>query len=42
MLKIIPNGSVPSRKGPEEYFTGTVRIDAPFSGTESARVGVQP
>lgn len=39
MLKIIPNGSVPSNKGPEQYFTGTVRIDAPFSGTESARVG---
>lgn len=39
MLKIIANGSVPSRKGPEAYFTGTVRIDAPFSGTESARVG---
>ena len=39
MLKIIANGSVPSRKGPEAYFTGTVRIDAPFRGTESARVG---
>ncbi|MCT2386043.1 (R)-mandelonitrile lyase [Erwinia pyrifoliae] len=39
MLKIIANGSVPSNQGPEQYFTGTVRIDAPFSGTESARVG---
>ncbi|MFL9826240.1 cupin domain-containing protein [Rhodoplanes sp. SY1] len=26
-------GSLPSRRGPEEYFTGVVRIDAPFSGS---------
>lgn len=39
MLKIIANGSVPSNAGPEQYFTGTVRIDAPFSGTDSSRVG---
>jgi quercetin dioxygenase-like cupin family protein len=32
-------GSQPSLKGPEEYFTGSVRIDAPFSGQEPARVG---
>lgn len=38
-MKIIVNGSLPSRKGPAEYFTGTVRIDAPFQATEPARVG---
>ena len=32
-------GSQPSGKGPAEYFTGTVRIDAPFNGQEPARVG---
>jgi hypothetical protein len=29
-----PNGSQPSAKGPADYFTGTVRVDAPFKGTE--------
>ncbi len=38
-MKIIANGSQPSRKGPAEYFTGSVRIDAPFQATEPARVG---
>ena len=32
-------GSQPSAKGPPEYFTGTVRIDARFAGTGDARVG---
>ncbi len=32
-------GSQPSGKGPAEYFTGTVRIDAPFQRSEPARVG---
>ena len=32
-------GSQPSAAGPSEYFTGVVRIDAPFSGTGEARVG---
>lgn len=31
-------GSQPSAKGPEEYFTGTVRIDPLFDRTEPARV----
>jgi len=31
-------GSQPSAKGPSDYFTGTVRIDAPFAGSEPARV----
>lgn len=39
MLKFIKNGSVPSRKGPSDYFTGTVRIDAPFQADAPARVG---
>lgn len=38
-MKITRSGSQPSQRGPESYFTGTVRIDAPFSGTENARVG---
>lgn len=32
-------GSQPSGRGPADYFTGTVRIDAPFAGTDPARVG---
>ncbi|WP_250528515.1 cupin domain-containing protein [Caballeronia sp. GAWG2-1] len=32
-------GSQPSAKGAAEYFTGTVRIDAPFAGDEPARIG---
>ncbi len=31
-------GSQPSAKGPEEYFTGTVRIDPLFPATEPSRV----
>lgn len=37
-MNIKRNGSVPSAKGPADYFTGTVRIDAPFQGTSPARV----
>ena len=32
-------GSQPSTKGPEEYFSGTVRIDPLFAATEPSRVG---
>jgi quercetin dioxygenase-like cupin family protein len=32
-------GSQPSSKGPVDYFTGTVRIDSPFQGSDPARVG---
>jgi quercetin dioxygenase-like cupin family protein len=32
-------GSQPSAVGPASYFTGNVRIDAPFSGSGDARVG---
>jgi len=38
-MKIIHSGSLPSAKGPEAWFTGTVRIDAPFQATEPAKVG---
>src|SRR5580658_2637780 len=32
-------GSQPSSKGPDDYFTGTVRIDSPFKASGPARVG---
>ncbi|WP_237391350.1 (R)-mandelonitrile lyase [Dryocola clanedunensis] len=38
-LKIIHAGSQPSQTGPENYFTGKVRIDAPFHTTPPARTG---
>ena len=38
-MQIKRSGSQPSAKGPDNYFTGTVRIDAPFSGSDGARVG---
>ncbi|MBN9216438.1 MAG: cupin domain-containing protein [Mesorhizobium sp.] len=37
-MDIKRNGSQASAKGPAEYFTGTVRVDAPFKGGEPARV----
>lgn len=37
-MEIKRNGSRPSAKGPEEYFTGTVRIDPLFEASEPARV----
>jgi quercetin dioxygenase-like cupin family protein len=36
-MDIKRKGSQPSAKGPAEYFTGTVRLDAPFKTTEPAR-----
>ena len=38
-MEIKRTGSQPSAKGPADYFTGTVRIDAPFAGEDPARVG---
>lgn len=38
-MEIKRNGSQPSQKGSEEYFTGSVRIDSPFQGGTPARVG---
>ena len=37
-MEIKRNGSQPSNKGPAEWFTGTVRIDSPFKGSDPARV----
>jgi len=37
-MEIKRNGSHPSAKGPEDYFSGVVRIDSPFQGTDPARV----
>lgn len=38
-MKIIRNGSLPSVRGPEAWFTGAARIDAPFQATGPATVG---
>jgi quercetin dioxygenase-like cupin family protein len=38
-MEIKRSGSQPSAKGPADYFTGSVRIDAPFAGEDPARVG---
>lgn len=38
-MNIIRSGSQPSRQGPADWFTGTVRIDAPFQATAPATVG---
>ena len=38
-MKITRNASQPFKKGPAEYFTGSVRIDQPFQGSAPARVG---
>jgi hypothetical protein len=38
-MEVKKNGSQPSAKGPEEYFTGAVRIDSPFQGSHPARAG---
>ena len=38
MITITSAGTHPSSPGPADYFTGTVRIDAPFSGEAPARI----
>jgi len=37
-MDIKRNGSQPSGKGPDEYFTGTVRVDPLFEAPDPARV----
>ena len=37
-MEITRSGSQPSAKGPADWFTGTVRIDAPFDRPDPARV----
>lgn len=38
-MKITKAGTSPSVMGPADWFTGTVRLDAPFQTTAPARVG---
>jgi quercetin dioxygenase-like cupin family protein len=37
-MEIKRNGSQSSNKGPSDWFTGTVRIDSSFKGTDAAHV----
>ena len=37
-MEIMRNGSRPSQKGPEQYFTGVVRIDPIIQAPEPSRV----
>ena len=36
-MELTRNGTQPSARGPAEYFTGTVRVDALFKAPEPAR-----
>lgn len=38
-MKVQRIGEQPSSQGPADYFTGQVRIDAPFEGTGGALLG---
>ena len=38
-MEIARAGSQPSGKGPEEYFTGTVRVALPLGSDESTLTG---
>jgi quercetin dioxygenase-like cupin family protein len=38
-MRITSAGATPSAEGPADYFTGTVRIDAPFASEAPARFG---
>lgn len=38
-MKIQKSGAIASQTPPAEYFTGTVRLDAPFAGPGEARAG---
>ena len=38
-MEIARSGSRPSQKGPQENFTGSVRIDSRFQGRAPARIG---
>jgi len=37
-MNLIKSGTQPSKKGPADWFTGTVRIDSPFQAADPARV----
>ena len=38
-MDIKRNGTLPSGKGPSDWFTGSVRIDSRFQASEPARIG---
>ena len=38
-MKITRSGTAPSKPGPEDYFTGTVRLDPLFQAEEPGRSG---
>jgi len=38
-MQITPIGTQKSVAGPADWFTGRVRIDAPFQGTDASRLG---
>jgi len=38
-MKVMRNGSKPSVKGPDSWFTGSVRIDSPFQAEGEGRHG---
>ncbi|KPX50114.1 Cupin 2 barrel domain-containing protein [Pseudomonas syringae pv. helianthi] len=38
MIVINSSGSQPSASGPIGYFSGVVRVDAPFKGSQDARI----
>jgi quercetin dioxygenase-like cupin family protein len=37
-MVIVRSGSLPSVKGEADHFTGSVRVDSPFRGTDPARI----
>lgn len=37
-IEIIRNGELPSAKGPDDYFTGNVRVDAMLPGKHSSQI----
>ena len=37
-MEIMRNGTQPSAKGPDEWFTGNVRIDSAFQRSEPSRL----
>jgi quercetin dioxygenase-like cupin family protein len=38
LVRVAPAGSQPSTTGPAQYFTGNVRVDGRFQGSNGARV----
>ncbi|MFH7428984.1 cupin domain-containing protein, partial [Pseudomonas syringae pv. tagetis] len=38
MIVINSSGSQPSASGPIDYFSGVLRVDAPFKGSQEALI----